>query len=381
MPGFIVDETRFMISDDDKEHYFEEGYALPFGIRIGELEDESDCYELYVSEDGTYYILAVKDELHFKWIESGLLLKSDFMDLDVDGVSLHLLFSKTSAKIARLTSLRNDKSCRFAMALYSAFVKTRTIDLESNLRDGIYIERLSVILPTYSLVGKVSDRALFENAVRGKLDPENLSAPDGLNDSLSFVYVKRLLSKKGLNLSKMAPLFEPGAVESGFSFGFEKDVLFTAPVLIRDHYQVYDTSSDSFVLIMDSLWAEALLSTSIINQISLNSLAIDGKKYYTIAIKKDSAIEAMDDRIYGHSKGSAMLLAQAMRRTRALLPSCILSNALYVESLGYLLPETFNCEEKLNDRQTIASVLAYGPFAMAPFMGDENVDIISVATR
>ena len=102
MPGFIVDETRFMISDDDKEHYFEEGYALPFGIRIGELEDESDCYELYVSEDGTYYILAVKDELHFKWIESGLLLKSDFMDLDVDGVSLHLLFSKTSAKVKEM---------------------------------------------------------------------------------------------------------------------------------------------------------------------------------------------------------------------------------------------------------------------------------------
>lgn len=381
MPGFIVDESRFMLNDDETEHYLAEGYALPFGIRVGEIEDESDCFELYVSEDGSYYILAVEDSLAGRWIESGLLSKDDFMKLEVKGISVNLLFSKTTSKISRLTSLRNDSSCRFAMALYAAFVKTRARDLDSNLRDGIYIERLSVILPTYSLVGKVSDRALFENAIRDRLAPEKLTTPDGLNDTLSYYYVRKVLKEKGFDLSGKTPLYEVGTLESGFTFGFEKDVLFTAPLILKDHYQVYDTDTDSFVLFMDTLWAEALLSTSIISQISLNTVAIDGKKYYTLALKKDFALEALDDRLYGHNKDSAMALAQAIRRTRALLPDCVLSGGLYAESLGIVLPEIFNAGEKENDRQLIASVLTYGPFAMAPFMDDVNVDIISVATR
>ncbi len=130
-------------------------------------------------------------------------------------------------------------------------------DLDSNLRDGIYYEFHSVILPTYSLVGKVSDRALFNNALRSPTDVENLTAPDGLNASLSFVYVKNILNKKKLANELPSPLLESGEVADDFLMLGKKNSLVIGPLVLREHYQVFDTTSDSYILLMDSLWAEA----------------------------------------------------------------------------------------------------------------------------
>ena len=118
---------------------------------VGDKEDESDCWELYLSEDGKHYILAVDQKLHDNWVKSSLLEENAFQKQNIDGNNVYLLFSPSSHRLCRLTNVRVNNSLRYALSLYSAFANTRSHDLDSNLRDGIYYEFHSVILPTYSL--------------------------------------------------------------------------------------------------------------------------------------------------------------------------------------------------------------------------------------
>ena len=310
-----------------------------------------------------------------------MLSENDLDWVEVKGKDIYLLFSPTNQKISRLTNVRANGSVRTAHALLSAFSHLRQLDLESNLRDGIYIESHSIILPTYSLVGAVSDRALFENIMRGPNDPENLKAPDGLNDTVSYAYFKNYLKKHSLTVNNNAPIFENGETVDDFMFGSQTRALVTAPLIIKDHFQLFDTTTDSYLLFMNKLWAEALMSSSLISQITLNHVVINSAQYYVIALRKNKMVECMDDRHTELTKESAMELAQAIRRTRQHLPKSYLIDALYVQEIGMLLPSVFTASDDTNDRELMADCLVKGPFALAPFMDDINKDLLTVATN
>ncbi len=378
MTDFIVDESKFMISDEENTAFFKSEFKLPSGIVIGELEDEADTWQLYISSDGKNYILAVVPELKDKWIASNLLKKSDFEHVSVDNKEYYLLFSTSVLRVTRLTNIRVNKSLRYAHALYSAFIHTRQLDLESNLRDGIYFELHSIVLPTYSLISKVSDRALFENALRGKNDDELLTAPDGLNDSVSYFYFRKTLQDHGFTLNPNEPLFEAGEACDDFLLGEDSNAIITAPLIIRDHYQLFDTSSDSYILMIDRLWGEALVSTALVGQIQFNSLPLNGEKYFVLSFKKNSIVECMNNRHAGLNAENAFELTGAIRRTRRILPECDLRNALYIQQLGVLFPEKFTGSENTNDRELLIDCLSYGPFAMAPLMDDINHDLVCI---
>ncbi len=78
------------------------------------------------------------------------------------------------------------------------------------------------------------------------------------------------------------------------------------------------------------------MSSSLINQIVLNSIPLFGKKYYFLSFKKKFALENMDDRHYAINQHDAFELALAIKRTRKLLNNSELKNALYVQSSGIL---------------------------------------------
>ena len=69
MSDFIVDESRFVLKDEDTVSFFPEEYKLACGITIAEKEDETDTWQLYISKDGKHYILAVTSFLHDKRVE------------------------------------------------------------------------------------------------------------------------------------------------------------------------------------------------------------------------------------------------------------------------------------------------------------------------
>ena len=155
--------------------------------------------------------------------------------------------------------------------------------------------------------------------------------------------------------------------------------IITGPLVLRRHYQIYDTNRDTFLLLMDELWTNALLHTSLISQMSLASINIDGQKLTVFPFDKSKALEPLDDRHFGMNRHDVIELAQAIRRTRTVLPKARLDNALYIQEQGILLPESFEVEEH-DDRLLMRDITVNGPFAMAPFLDEHKVDAILLAT-
>ena len=63
MAEYIVDEIKFVIHDEEQTSFLPQGYKLFNGVRVGELEDSSEYWELYLSSEDEYNLLVVKSSL------------------------------------------------------------------------------------------------------------------------------------------------------------------------------------------------------------------------------------------------------------------------------------------------------------------------------
>lgn len=382
MSDFIVNESNFIIEDDLYDSSFvPEGFTLPDGIIFGEKIDDAPSWQLFTSEDQRFELLVVKEELAQKWVDAHLIPQSILMPMELKDGVYYLLINPASHKLCRVTSIRFAGSLRYAYSFYSALQHTRALDPDNSLRDGIFFELYSVILPCYSLVPPVADRALFINALRGKNDEESLLTPEqmGNNGGLAYSSFIHELKKRGYAVSNEQPLLESGEpIDDFFSGRSVKGQMITGPLVVRRQFQIFDTSSSFYVLLIDKLWGDALLHTSLLSRITLNTVPLCGRATYVLTLPKRQALEALDDTHYGYDKYSMMDLAQAIRRTRAFVKNCDMAEGLYCGKLGLVLPLKFN-EEKHDDGKLMWNIIQKGPFSSAPLMQDIAYDILSVA--
>lgn len=380
MSDYVVDESRFIIPDEDETPtWFAEGSALPFGLTFSEKLDETDLWQLYVSADSKFLILAVVDSLGKKWIEQGLCKSDSLQQVSHNGQNYYLLFSPSSMRICRVSQVRAKGSLHTATAFYCALKNTRNHNLDDNLRDGIYCQYLSIILPVYSSIPKVADKALFLNILRGKNDPENLSSPEELPGGLPWFVCKKILKEHGFDVLDEELYLQSGEIADDF-FELKPGTIVLGPLVIRPHYQVFDTDGDKYILLFDKLWAEALLTTTLVSQINISSVALDGKMVYALTFFKKHALEKLSDRVYGLDEHSLIELAQAVRRTRFACPKARLNDALYVQELGLMLPESF-MDTNEGDNSLMQNIAWEGPFALAPVLDDIREDAIMIAGR
>lgn len=378
MSDYVVDESRFMIPDEHESvTWFAEGDELPFGMSFSEKLEGSDIWQLYASADSKYLILAVKEDLGQRWLAEGFCREGSLYKHDHKGESYYLLISPASLKICEVTSIRAGKSLHTALGFYSALKNSRSHNTEVNLRDGIYCQKLSVILPIYSSIPKLADRALFLNVLRGKNDPENLSSPEELPGGLPWFICKQFLRERGFNIPDVDLYLQSGEVVDDFFELKHQNACILGPLLVHNHYQVFDTDSDKYILLFDKLWAEALLATTLISQINVSSIALDGQMVYALTFQKQDSLECLNDRVFGLDAHSLIELAQAIRRSRKACPKARFNDALYVKSLGVLLPEAF-LDSDINDVSLMQSIAWDGPFAMAPILDDIREDAILI---
>ena len=131
-------------------------------------------------------------------------------------------------------------------------------------------------------------------------------------------------------------------------------------------------------MLIDKLWGEALLHTSLLSRIALNTVPLNGQATYVITMPKREPLEALDDTHFGYDKYSMMDLAQAVRRTRELVKKCDMKRGLYCGKLGVIFPVKFN-DDTHDDGKLMWDIVLKGPFASAPLMQDIAYDILSVA--
>jgi hypothetical protein len=376
MSDFIVDESRFFLDDDQYDSSFiPAGFTLPDGIVFGEKTDDAQSWQRYSSADRRFDLLVVLPELAEKWAEQKLLPQEALLPISVNGKDYYVLISPSQLRLKRASQIRFKGSRRYALQFLSALMHTRQIDTDTSLRDAIYVELYGVMLPCYGLVPPVSDRALFRNALRGRNDPEDLSSPGDENGGVSFEYARTELEGRGFAKTSEKPFFVSGETAD---FPGRRSLLVTGPLCLAPQYQIFDTASSKYLLVLEKLWAEALMSTPLLSSMSLDPMVLDGRQVYVLTLSKRFALEPLNDRHYGNDRHSFIELAQAVRRTRAAAPQSRLGDALYVQEIGALLPVSFKDGGK-SGRETMAEVLSEGPFAQGPLLDDMSRDAELIA--
>lgn len=383
MNNFIIDESKFIVdmdmADEKLNRFLEGGHVFANGLEISECVESDLNYQVYITNDKRFIILACKKDLYEKWVLGGYVVKEYFEHYEWKGEDLYLLYSPSSLILQSANSVKIHTSLRYARTFASAIWNSRLKDGRCNLSDGIFIELYGVILPIFSKSRNISDYDLFKNALDINLG--NNFEDSSILANLSFQKFEELLDVANIVREKITPYLTVNTFAQGFVDSYyNQDVRFTGPLLLNKHYQLFNTNTDKVFLILTSEFAKLLIDLKLISDIKLRPLyELSSEGIYGMQLSKRLLVESLSDRHAGLTTLNSFKLARAIRHTRNLVHNANLKNALYLEELGVLLPYEFD-GNMADDKSFIEKIVATGPFAISPFSVDHIESCMAIVS-
>lgn len=139
---------------------------LPIGHRLADgaklrvaLHEGADWQVFETQGDGR--ALVVRDSLAVRWLSAGLLQEGVLVTFQFGDQTLWSLSCGPSQALGPVYEFKSPDSKSEALAFALALKATREIDKEVPLQDAIYIEKISLLLPTYSISSRTDDDVVF----------------------------------------------------------------------------------------------------------------------------------------------------------------------------------------------------------------------------
>jgi cell division protease FtsH len=132
------------------------GFKLPDGAKARMALFEGSNWQV-LETDGNGRALLVRDELAERWLGAGLIEKGPFSLFDYGDRCLWAISCGASQALCPIADGKSPNTKAEALSFALALSATRSIDPESPLQDALYVERISRLLPTYSITSKTDD--------------------------------------------------------------------------------------------------------------------------------------------------------------------------------------------------------------------------------
>ncbi len=132
------------------------GYKLPDGAKAHVAVFEGTDWQI-IETQGNGRALVAQYELALRWIDAGLIDLSLFSAFDFGEQRLCAISCGSSQLLCPVTEGRSPDTKAEALSFALALKATREIDTESPLQDALYIEKISRLLPTYSISSRTDD--------------------------------------------------------------------------------------------------------------------------------------------------------------------------------------------------------------------------------
>ena len=136
------------------------GHTTESGERFGRAVHGADDWQVFEAGGGGR-ILVAKEPLARRWTELGLVDHGWTSPLVFGGERFATIFSGAGYALCPIVEYASPESKNEALAFASALRATRAVDAASPLQDAIYVERLSRLLPTFTISPRVSDDVVF----------------------------------------------------------------------------------------------------------------------------------------------------------------------------------------------------------------------------
>lgn len=132
------------------------GCVLPDGAVCRLARYEGPDWQIFDTQGGGRALVAGV-ELHGKWISSGLMPEGLLNRFERAGRVIFEISSGSEQLISPVVEAESTSTKSDALAFALAMRNTREIDSASALQDAIYVEKISLLLPTYSISARTDD--------------------------------------------------------------------------------------------------------------------------------------------------------------------------------------------------------------------------------
>lgn len=144
----------------------ENGFRLPTGfeispsVKISSIRYTGKGWQIYRCSDEQSVLIA-EDILARKWIDTGLLAVELLDKLTFGSQDLMAICTEDQYQLAPIEKAEAPGNKTDALSFAVSLSETRKIDKASPMHDGIYLEKYSRLLPTWSLTARVDDDVLL----------------------------------------------------------------------------------------------------------------------------------------------------------------------------------------------------------------------------
>lgn len=136
------------------------GYKLPDDAKTHVTLFEGVNWQI-VETQGNGRAIITHDDLVNSWVKAGLITSGVMSAFNFGEQRLWSISCSPSQIICPVSSGKSPDSKVEALAFAQALKATRNIDRKSPLQDAIYVEKISRLLPTYSISSKTGDDIVF----------------------------------------------------------------------------------------------------------------------------------------------------------------------------------------------------------------------------
>ena len=183
------------------------GFKLPDGAKVRAALFEGADWQIYETIGGGRALVAL-DTLAERWldaclIEDGTFSASQFGDRQIRSISCG-----PSQSLCPVSEAKSPDNKAEALSFALALKATRDIDAESALQDALYVEKITRLLPTYSISSRTGDDVVLGYWLTGGT---NIPATSfrRLRQSMSWLgagHLKDVVQAAGCEVAEIIPL-------------------------------------------------------------------------------------------------------------------------------------------------------------------------------
>lgn len=152
-----------------KNTCFPKNYALADGVVLTKLVSKGGLWQIYASHDEAK-VLIVTASLYEFWKKLKVINTSDFQCFLFDDVLYYFLYSSVDYEVACISDIRGFVSASEGLSYAYALKETRKLIPETTLKNGLFVERISRILPMPDEIEQMSDSIILGTWLTGGLE-------------------------------------------------------------------------------------------------------------------------------------------------------------------------------------------------------------------
>jgi SpoVK/Ycf46/Vps4 family AAA+-type ATPase len=183
------------------------GFKLPDGAKVRAALFEGCDWQIYETMGGGRALVA-QDSLAQHWLDAGLIEDGTFSTSQFGDRQLRSISCGPSQTLCPVSEAKSPDNKAEALSFALALKATRGIDADSALQDALYVEKITRLLPTYSISSRTGDDVVFGYWLTGGASIPATSFRR-LRQTMSWLgasHLKDVVQAAGFEVAEIIPL-------------------------------------------------------------------------------------------------------------------------------------------------------------------------------